>query len=106
MLNILEINEMTKKEKLDRVTKVWEPVHQLEQSRALPMNDTRFSAYFEGSINNFGKRMEDNIIPLRKKNESFDKKVSDKAASLLRRIAPCISSGPTLISRTFTILIY
>ena len=50
------------------------------------MSDIRFSAYFEGSISNFEKRMETNIAAPRKRTESTDKKVSDKAAGLLRRI--------------------
>ena len=134
LLDLLDIDEMTKEEKEEWVTEVWEPAHQLElvtkdvkddatflwfkehiqvlndtaailgigkgleQSIAAAeevdekfyklrtMSDTRFSAYFEGSISNFEKRMETNIAALRKRTESSDKKVSDKAASLLRRI--------------------
>ena len=134
LLDVLEIDGMSKKEKEDWVTEVWEPAHQLElvtkdvkddeiflwfkehiqilndtaailgigkgleQSieaaaevdekfyKLKSMSDTRFSAYFEGSISNFEKRMETNIAALRKRTESTDKKVSDKAAGLLRRI--------------------
>ena len=50
------------------------------------MSDTRFSAYFEGSIANFEKRNETNIAALKKRTENTDKKVRDKAASLLKRI--------------------
>ena len=50
------------------------------------MSDTRFSAYFEGSISNFEKRNETNIAALRKRTESTDKKVKEKASSLLNKI--------------------
>ena len=51
--------------------------------KLLPMSDTSFSAYFEGSTSTSVKRMEDNIIALRQKNNSLDYTVSDKSASLL-----------------------
>ena len=50
------------------------------------MSDTRFSAYFEGSISNFIKRIETTIAALKKRIESTDKKVKDKAASLMKKI--------------------
>ena len=50
------------------------------------MSDTRFSAYFEGSIEKFEKRMETNIQALKKRVGSQDKKVSEKASELLRRM--------------------
>ena len=50
------------------------------------MSDTRFSAYFDGSIENFAKTMEANIQALKKRVESQDKKVSEKASELLRKI--------------------
>ena len=50
------------------------------------MSDTRFIAYFEGSISNFEKRIETTIAALRKRTESSDKKVKDKAADLLKKI--------------------
>ena len=50
------------------------------------MSGTRFSAYFEGSIKNFERRMETNVEALRKRLESTDKKVREKAAQLLRKI--------------------
>ena len=49
-------------------------------------SDTRFSAYFEGSVKNFEKRMETNITALKKRTESTDKKVKEKAAQLLNKI--------------------
>ena len=50
------------------------------------MSGTRWSAYFEGSIENFERRMETNLGALRKRTESSDKKVKEKAASLLNKI--------------------
>ena len=50
------------------------------------LSDTRFSAYFEGSISNFIKRIETTIAALKKIIESTDKKVKDKAASLMKKI--------------------
>ena len=50
------------------------------------LSDTRFSAYFEGSIANFVKRIETTIAALRMRTESTDKKVKDKAADLLKKI--------------------
>ena len=50
------------------------------------MSATRFSAYFEGSIRNFERRMETNIGALRKRLESTDKKVREKASQLLKKI--------------------
>ena len=50
------------------------------------LSGTRFSAYFEGTIRNFERRMMTNIAALRKRTESTDKKVREKAASLLKRI--------------------
>ena len=50
------------------------------------MSETRFSAYFEGSIKNFERRMETNIEALRKRTESSGKKVRDQAAQILKRI--------------------
>ena len=44
------------------------------------MSETRFSAYFEGSIKNFERRMETNIEALRKTTENSDKKVRDQTA--------------------------
>ena len=50
------------------------------------MSETRFSAYFEGSIKNFERRMETNICALKKRTEGTDKKVVEKASQLLRKI--------------------
>ena len=50
------------------------------------LSGTRFSAYFEGTIRNFERRMATTIGALRKRTESTDKKVREKAASLLKRI--------------------
>ena len=51
-----------------------------------PMSGTRFSAYFESSIKNVERRMETNVAALKKRVESKDKKVSEAASQLLRRI--------------------
>ena len=50
------------------------------------MSATRFSAYFEGSIKNFERRMKTNICALQKRTEGTDKKVVEKASQLLRKI--------------------
>ena len=50
------------------------------------MSDTRFAAYFEKSIENFEKRLETTIAALRKRIESKDKEVKDKASDLLKKI--------------------
>ena len=50
------------------------------------MSGTRFSAYFEGSIKNFEKRIETSICALKKRTEGTDKKVVEKASQLLRKI--------------------
>ena len=134
LLDILEIEGMTKDDMKEWVTEVWEPAHQLElvtkdvksdntfdwltdhiqvlndtatilgigkgleQSmeaakevgekfyKLKRTSDTRFAAYFEGSIGNFEKRMETNIAALRKRTESTDSKVKEKASKLLKRI--------------------
>jgi hypothetical protein len=134
LLDILEIEGMTKDDMKEWVTEVWEPAHQLElvtkdvksdntfdlltdhiqvlndtatilgigkgleQSmeaakevgekfyKLKRTSDTRFAAYFEGSIGNFEKRMETNIAALRKRTESTDSKVKEKASKLVKRI--------------------
>ena len=50
------------------------------------MSDTRFSAYFEGSLTSFVKRIETTIASLKMRTDSTDKKVRDKAAEFLRKI--------------------
>ena len=50
------------------------------------MSDTRFSAYFEKSIENFEKRTETTITALKKRTESTNKEVRDKAFYLLKKI--------------------
>ena len=50
------------------------------------LSRTRFAAYFGGSISNFEKRMETNVAALRKRTESIDKKVKEKASRLLNQI--------------------
>ena len=44
-------------------------------------SDTRFAAYFEGSIGNFEKWMDTNIAALRKRTESTESKVKEKQAN-------------------------
>ena len=44
------------------------------------LSDTRFSAYFESSLDNFEKRIETTILALQKRVESKDKDVKDKAS--------------------------
>lgn len=51
-----------------------------------PMSGTRFSAYFESSIQNFERRMKTNVAALQERVKSKDKKVSETASQLLRRI--------------------
>ena len=53
---------------------------------------TRFASYFEGSIRNFEKRMETNIAALRKRTESRDTKVKEKAARLLKTICMAVKA--------------
>ena len=50
------------------------------------LSDTRFSAYFESSLDNFEKRIGTTILALQKRVESKDKDVKDKASWLLKRI--------------------
>ena len=50
------------------------------------MSATRFSAYFAESIGNFERRMETNVCALKKRAESKDKKVKEKAAGLLNKV--------------------
>ena len=52
----------------------------------LSVRDTRFSAYFEGSLTSFVKRIETTIASLKMRTDSTDKKVRDKAAEFLRKI--------------------
>ena len=54
------------------------------------LSDTRFYAYFEGSISNFVKRIETTIAALTKRTESTDKKVRDKASELLNLVAETV----------------
>ena len=49
------------------------------------LSDTRFSAYFEKSIENFEKRTETTITALKKRTESTNKEVRDKAFYLLKK---------------------
>ena len=51
------------------------------------LSDTRFSAYFEHSLNIFEKRIETTIVALQKRVDSKDKDVKEKASWLLKRIA-------------------
>ena len=44
--------------------------------------NTRFSAYFDKSIENFEKRLETTIAALRKRVESKDKEVRDKTKQI------------------------
>ena len=50
------------------------------------LSDTRFSAYFEKSIENFEKRIETTITALKKRAESKNKEVKEKASNLLKRV--------------------
>ena len=50
------------------------------------LSDTRFSAYFESSLDNFEKRIETSIVALQMRVCSKDKEVKDKASWLLKRI--------------------
>ena len=47
------------------------------------LSDTRFAAYFESALDNFERRTETTIAALRKRIQSTDKKVKDKASKLL-----------------------
>ena len=50
------------------------------------LSDTRFSAYFEGALDNFEKRTETTIVALRKRIESKDKDVKETASRLTKEI--------------------
>ena len=50
------------------------------------LSDTRFSAYFEKSIENFEKRIETTITALKKRAESKNKEVKEKASNLLKKV--------------------
>ena len=69
------------KQSLEAAVEVGEKFYKLRQ-----LSGTRFAAYFSGSIAKFEKRMETNVAALRKRTESNDKKVREKAATLLRTI--------------------
>ena len=66
---------------LEAAEEVGEKAYKLRQ-----LSGTRFSAYFGVSIANFEKRMETNVVALRKRVEGLDKKVSETASKLLKRI--------------------
>ena len=51
-----------------------------------PLSDTRFSAYFEKSIDNFEKRLNTTIEALRKRVDSKDKDVKETAIRLLKKV--------------------
>ena len=50
------------------------------------LSDTRFSAYFEKSIEFFEKRIETTITALKKRAESKNKEVREKASNLLKKV--------------------
>ena len=50
------------------------------------LSDTRFSAYFEKSIEHFEKRIETTITALKKRAESKNKEVREKASNLLKNV--------------------
>ena len=50
------------------------------------LSDTRFSAYFEKSIEIFEKRIETTITALKKRAESKNKEVREKASNLLKNV--------------------
>ena len=65
------------------------------------LSDTRFSAYFEKSIENFEKRTETTITALKKRTESKNKEVRDKAFYLLKKSVPRSSFLLSLVSWVF-----
>ena len=50
------------------------------------LSDTRFSAYFEKSIDFFEKRIETTITALKKRAESNNKEVREKASIRLKKV--------------------
>ena len=50
------------------------------------LSDTRFSAYFEKSIENFENRIETTITALKKRAESKNKEVKEKSSNLLKKV--------------------
>ena len=86
---IKDFNDITKLNNIGKgLEQSYEAAEELNQRfyKLRPLSDTRFVAYFERSIENFEKRLDITIKALKKRTESKEKDVKEKAAHLQNRI--------------------